>query len=286
MSEQNQGEATLRELAIRLLSPRYPGAESMQVTDLLPGQLPPNPPIELAIPPDARLIGSIIRGQDSTTIFDTDLTAEELLAFYRERMAAIGWTEQEQFPSPQEQSGFVHAMPHQMAHAIFFATSHGPLLRLTAMPGPANMIEAQLALEMNPSRQGYGPLRRQLTAEMELLPPLLAPDGAQQRTLGGGGGGGEWRASADVTTNSISRRSLRITQCNSKALAGARFHTARATACAGASGTSPIKTASRGAPICSSSSNPTIRSATFLDIHCQWAGSSTSGGGGWLSYSS
>lgn len=200
MSEQNLGEVTLRELAIRLLSPHYPGAESMQVTDLLPGQLPPNPPIKLAIPPDARLIGSVVRGQDSTTLFDTSLTAEELLAFYQERMAALGWTEQEQFPPPQQQSGFVHAMPHQLAHALFFATSHGPLLRLTAMPGPANMIEAQLALEMNPGRQGYRPLRRQLTAEMELLPPLLAPDGARQRTLGGGGGGGEWRASADVTT--------------------------------------------------------------------------------------
>jgi hypothetical protein len=29
MSEQNQGEATLRELAIWLLAPRYPGAESL-----------------------------------------------------------------------------------------------------------------------------------------------------------------------------------------------------------------------------------------------------------------
>ena len=38
--EQSQGEVTLRELAIRPLSPRYPGAESLQVTDLLPGQLP------------------------------------------------------------------------------------------------------------------------------------------------------------------------------------------------------------------------------------------------------
>jgi hypothetical protein len=151
MSEPHQDEATLRELAIRLLSPRYPGAESMQVTDLLPGQMPPDPPIELSLPPGARLIGSVIRGQDSTTIFDTDLTSEELLAFYRERMTAIGWTEQEQFPSPQQQSGFVHAMPQQMAHAMFFATSSGPLLRLTGLLSPVARIEAQLALEMRRS---------------------------------------------------------------------------------------------------------------------------------------
>jgi hypothetical protein len=200
MSEQNQGEATLRELAIRLLSPRYPGTEPMQVTDLLPGQLPPNPPIELSLPSGARLIGSVVRGQDSTTLFDTDLTSEELLALYRERVTAIGWTEQEQFPA-QQQGGFVHAMPHQMAHALFFATSSGPLLRLTAMPSPAARIEAQVALEMNPGRHGYGPLRRQLAAEMDLIPPLVAPDGAQQRTLGGGGGGGEWRANAELTTD-------------------------------------------------------------------------------------
>ncbi len=133
MSEQNRGEVTLHELAIQLLSPRYPGAESMQVTDLLPGQLPPNPPIELSLPPGAQLIGSVIRGQDSTTIFDTDLTAEELLAFYHERIAALGWTEQEQFPPPQHQSGFVHATPQQMAHAMFFASTHGPLRRQLAV---------------------------------------------------------------------------------------------------------------------------------------------------------
>jgi hypothetical protein len=182
MSVQNQGDVTLRELAIQLLSPRYPGAESMQVTDLLPGQLPPNPPSELSLPPSVRLVGSVIRRQSSTTLFDTDLTSEELLAYYQERMATLGWTEQEQFPPPQQQSGFVHALPQQMAHALFFATSHGPLLRLTAMPGPATMIEAQLALEINPGQHGHGPLRRQLIAEMEVLPPLLAPEGAQQRT--------------------------------------------------------------------------------------------------------
>ena len=39
MSEQNQSETTLRELAIRLLSPRYPGAEFMQVRLLSPHYL-------------------------------------------------------------------------------------------------------------------------------------------------------------------------------------------------------------------------------------------------------
>ena len=191
MSEQNQGEATLRELATRLLSPRYPGAEFMQVTDLLPGQLPLNTPIELPLPADARLIGSVVRGQDSTTLFDTDLTSEELLAFYRGRLTAIGWTEQEQFPPLQQQSGFVHAMPQQMTHALFFATSSGPLLRLTAMPSPAAQIEAQLALETNPGRHGHGPLRRQMNHDMEIVPPLVAPEGALQRGMGGGGGGGD-----------------------------------------------------------------------------------------------
>jgi hypothetical protein len=95
MSDQRQDEAALRELAIRLLSPRHPGAASLQVTDLLPGRLPPRPPIELPLPPDARLLGSEMRGHASTTVFDTQLAPEQLLTFYRERMAAMGWTELE-----------------------------------------------------------------------------------------------------------------------------------------------------------------------------------------------
>jgi hypothetical protein len=281
MSEQHQDEVTLRELAIRLLSPRYPGVEHMQVTDLLPGQLPPNPPIELALPSDARLIGSVIRGQDSTTLFDTDLSSEELLAFYRERMTALGWAEQEQFPPPQEQSGFVHAMPQQMAHALFFATSHGPLLRLSGLPSPAARIEAQLALEMNPSRQGYGPLRRQMVPEMDLLPPLLAPEGAQQRALSGGGGGGEWRSNAELTTD------LDLTAVTT--------HYTRQFAAAGWQAGSPgagdrvhwsvwdfaDKDGEPWRAYLFVFQRPDDPTRYFLDIHCQWAGDVAFGGGGW-----
>ena len=177
MSEQNQSEAALRELAMRLLSPQYPGAEFMRVTDLLPGQLPANPPAELALPPDARLIGSVVRGQDVTVLFDTLLAPEDLLAFYRARTSAAGWTEQEPFPGPRG-NGFVQAMPRQMAYALFFATSHGPSLRLMASPAAANVTEAQLTLETEPNRHGQGPLRRQMNHDMELIPPLIAPDGA------------------------------------------------------------------------------------------------------------
>jgi hypothetical protein len=286
MSEQNQDKVTLRELAIRLLSPRYPGAESMQVTDLLPGQLPPNPPIELSLPPGARLIGSVIRGQDSTTIFDTDLTAEELLAFYRERMAAVGWTEQEQFPPPQEQSGFVHAMPQQMAHAMFFATSHGPLLRLSGLPSPVARIEAQLALEMNPSRQGYGPLRRQLTAEMELLPPLLAPDSARQRTLGGGGGGGEWRANAELTTD---LDLAAVTTHYTTQLEGAGWRESshgEGDRVRWSVWDFADKDGEPWRAYLFVFQRPDGPKRYFLDIHCRWAGAELSGGSGWLSYSS
>jgi hypothetical protein len=152
MSEQNQDEVTLRELAIRLLSPRYPGAESMQVTDLPPGQLSPHPPIELSLPPDVRLIGSVMRGQDATTLFDTNLTSEELLAFYRERMVALSWTEQ--LPPPQQQSGFVHAMPQRMAHTLFFASSHGLITasERSAEPGSQDRGAARAGDESKPAQ--------------------------------------------------------------------------------------------------------------------------------------
>jgi hypothetical protein len=201
MSEQNQHEASLRELALRLLSPRYPGAEFMQVTDLLPGQLPPHPPVELPLPSEAWLIGSVLRGQDSTTLFETALTPEQLLAFYRERMTALGWTEQEQF-FPSLGGGFLQAAPAQAAHALFFATAHGPSLRLaSASLGVAKATEAQLTIETAPHHLGQGPLRRHPNQDLNVIPPLLAPEGARQQGMGGGGGGGDWRASAELTTD-------------------------------------------------------------------------------------
>jgi hypothetical protein len=247
MSEQNQSEATLRELAIRLLSPRYPGTEHMQVTDLLPGQLPPNLPIDLAIPPDARLIGSVVRGQDSTTVFDTSLTAEQVLAFYRERMSVLDWAEQERegFQLLQQSGGFVHAMSHQMAHTLFFASSRGPSLRITISPGPNATIEAQLTLEI---RQSCGPLRRKLHSEMDLIPLLLAPDGAAQRSLGGGGGGSEWRANAELTSD---LDLAAVTDHYTAQLQGAGW-----------------RASSQG-------EGDRVRyepKRYFLDIHCQWAG--------------
>jgi len=222
-----------------------------------------------------------VRGQDSTTLFDTQLTPEQLLAFYHERMAANGWTEQEQFQA-QQQSGFVHAMPHQMAHALFFATSQGPLLRLTALPGPAAMIEAQLALEMEPQRHGYGPLRRQLNVELELVPPLLAPDGAQQHALGGGGGGGEWRANAELTTDLAAVTAHYTAQLEDAGWqAGPRGEGDRVRWSVWEF-TDREGEPWRGYLIIFQ--QPEDPRRYFLDIHCQWVRSTGSGDGGWFSY--
>jgi hypothetical protein len=284
MSEQNQHETSLRELAMRLLSPRYPGTEFMQVTDLLPGQLPPHPPIELPLPSDAWLIGSVLRGQDSTTLFETALTPDQLLAFYRARMTSLGWTEQEQF-FPSLGGGFVQAVPAQAAHALFFATAHGPSLRLASGSRSANITEAQLTLETAPHHLGQGPLRRHPNQDMSVIPPLMAPAGARQQGMGGGGGGGDWRASAELTTDLD--------------LAAVAEHYITQLAAAGWKGSSQGEgdrvrwsfwdfADQEGEPwrgYLFVFQPPDDPQRYFFELRAKWAGSGTmGGGGGWVSY--
>lgn len=285
MSEHDAGDAPLRELAIRLLSPRYPGMESMQVTDLLPGQLPPSPPVDPPLPPDAQLIGSVLRGQDFTTLFDTQLTPDQLLAFYRERMAVLGWTEQEQF-FPQPGGGFVQATPAHAAHALFFATGHGPSLRLAAASiGAANASEAQLILEMKPHHLGQGPLRRKPSQDMSVIPSLLAPKGARQLGMGGGGGGGDWRATAELTTDldlaAVSDHYMaQLEGAGWKGSTQGEGDRVRWSVWDFADG--------EGEPwraYLFVFQQPDDPQRYFLELHAKWAGSGIAGGGGgWVSY--
>lgn len=94
-------ERSLRELIEALLPPTTGG----HTVRLLPGQMPPNLPLEVPLPPGSRLVGSIVRtsGPVSSTemtiapvatteiAFDAPGSAEELLAFFDRTLAPQGW---------------------------------------------------------------------------------------------------------------------------------------------------------------------------------------------------
>jgi hypothetical protein len=121
---------------------------------------------------------------------------------------------------------------------------------------------------------------------MELLPPLLAPEGAQQRTLGGGGGGGEWRASADVTTG---LDLAAVTAHYIAQLEGAGWRESSHGEGDRVRWNLWDFADKDGEPwraYLFIFQRPDEPKRYFLDIHCQWAEAGVSGSGGWLSYSS
>jgi len=178
-------------------------------------------------------------------------------------------------------------MTPQLEYALFLETAHGWSLRLSATAGPPGMIEARLSLWINSGPLVDSPLRRQAAPAMNLIPPLLAPDGAQQRALGGGGGGGggDWRVSAEVTTD---LDLAAVTAHYTAQLEGASWR-------ASAQGVDDRVrwsvwefTEKDGAPwraYLLAFQRPDDPTRYFLDMHCQRVGSGSSGGGGGFSHS-
>lgn len=91
---QMEDAAALRELAVRLLRVRFPGApEASDETQLLVGQVPADLPVELPLPLGSRVVGSLVRGNPRgiSIVLDAAEPAEQVLEFYRERLSGAGW---------------------------------------------------------------------------------------------------------------------------------------------------------------------------------------------------
>jgi len=103
----------LRALAIRLLSPPYPGAPPAEATRLLVGQLPDDLPFELPLPEGAAVVGSLARGEHLGTeiVLDVNQPPEAVVDFYLKELEALGFTR----PGPAPESGFLPAVAGGLA---------------------------------------------------------------------------------------------------------------------------------------------------------------------------
>ena len=87
----NEAEAT-HELALRLLAPREMRDPTWTPVRLLVGELPAELANDLPLPDSCRVLGSLVRGQTSVDVeLDTDVSPDEVLRFYDERLTAAGW---------------------------------------------------------------------------------------------------------------------------------------------------------------------------------------------------
>src|SRR5436190_3756918 len=88
-------EAALRDLALRLLSSNYGYAHTTEAEELLVGKLPEPMPDDIPILEDSRVIGSLIYtalgARSCTILLGSDVSPEQVLDYYDERLEATGW---------------------------------------------------------------------------------------------------------------------------------------------------------------------------------------------------
>jgi hypothetical protein len=197
-------ETLLYELALRLAA--YPGDPRVYDPQLLVGQLPPGIAIEIPLPEGSRLLGSLVRSQENIDIvLDCALSPDEVLQFYKERMAAGGWNELETMRP--HHGGFVHSgFPMLWNHVVFCRGTQGPAFSVDAQAGKNARTDVRIDLngsdKHSPCAQPNRMQQRRMHRDLqELIPMLYPPPGARQSGGGGGGSGDNWHSSAVLETD-------------------------------------------------------------------------------------
>ena len=189
----------------RLLT--YPSYPLSKPVAILPGELPSNLSVDIPIPSDAAVIGSLVRYEDAyeqvEIILDVPMGRNDVFAFYRDSLKDAGWNETEDF-YPPERSGFISSVEPE---SVIFCRyeDEGPSIEITAhnlARAAGNVSDVRLHVDTDPQTwrcaksyfKPYGDDR------VEIIPPLKPPEGAMLGGSGLGGGEGRWQADADIET--------------------------------------------------------------------------------------
>lgn len=179
-------EQALRDFIGRYISPGYPGAP-VSDTLILIGGLPEDLPFPLAIPEDAVVLGSVVQEPPFgiTIIADTQLSAEEVTAFYAGALSGDDWQEATNYGPT---GGFV-TQPAQ--GATYCYGDDEASLNFSAMELPDGGTDLRLYIQIIEDGL-YGPCQQVPYEDPAagLIPLLIAPEGVQMQATGGGGGGG------------------------------------------------------------------------------------------------
>lgn len=168
-------EHSLRELLGRRL--HYGGPQDSTVVYV--GTLPDTLLMDIPIPDDWRVLGSVVRSGGRVEGIELFLEAksppDEVLAFHRERLPDTGWSEPEE-PGPS--SGFLSEIFH---HASFCHEREDASLWVSAQQSVVGTTDVTISIQPNTDfsvcSQAYGPGSEDRIEK--LLPALTSPPGAQ-----------------------------------------------------------------------------------------------------------
>jgi hypothetical protein len=189
MSDPGQNAALARDLALRLLDSRfgnpYGGATGETPSALLVGEAPRDLPYALPVlpvPDGVQVLGTLVRGFP-VVVLAASLAAEAALAFYAERLAAAGWTDDPRRRGRGE-GGFAHVPVATRLAASLYAPDRQRRLDVEAAPAPdGDGITILLALFPNVRRASP---RERSGYIFDVFPALRPPVGGAQFYEGGG----------------------------------------------------------------------------------------------------
>src|SRR5260221_647739 len=194
----------LEKLALGLLV--YPGDPRASKPRLFLGKIPENLPIEVPIPEQSRVVGTLARSETQVEIVvESDLRPEEVCSFYRAQLTSLGWHEPEDM-WPHHAGGFLYSDfgPHMNITFCQEPGGAGLILNILQLESTSTDVRLNLSLdrEMNPCAQ-QAMMRRHMHHHGmdEIIPPLIPPRGAQQRGGGGGSSSDEVHTTATLKTN-------------------------------------------------------------------------------------
>lgn len=174
----------VRRLAERLLREQASGqATGARVPDLLAGRLPPDLPFHLAVPAEARLVGSLVRPPDSPygpaeIVLDMPGLVRDVQAYLVNALVSQGWD-----PSPFDSGGAAGFQSAWAARSTSFCQEGtAPRLYLTIHPERTGTNDVRVTIQsgiqgpcwaVEPSGRFQSPRAR--------IPPLALPPDAQHQ---------------------------------------------------------------------------------------------------------
>ncbi|MGO8947852.1 MAG: hypothetical protein ACLQUY_09345 [Ktedonobacterales bacterium] len=166
---------------------------------LFVGSIPETLPIELPVPEYTEVLGTLVHSNGNVDIIlESELTAEDVLSFYRTRLTPLGW-QLPNFAVPFRTGGFVispgfpphmpDVAPPQAPQTLvgpvltFCHEPSGAELTVTVLPQENHMthVRLKLSLERNGNRcADLARRRRQVQGMQHIIPFLVPPPDAQQ----------------------------------------------------------------------------------------------------------
>ena len=178
----SSGDEALRELVVRILAPRYPGATDPASFTLLPGALPATLPVQLDLPTGSRVVGSVVRGSQGTEIvLDVPLTAQEAVQQFRDSFARQGLVDPYGDGTP---SGFQST--ETVTSLTMCRQGEVASVNVTAYGQASGPTDVHIRTLNAPEKGGVmcGQMPRPIQPlPRDLIPPLVAPQGVRMTSL-------------------------------------------------------------------------------------------------------